>query len=310
MLMRKNNMKLNLIAGEEQPPLITSPSFEIIGESRDKQLDIIEVRYSVDTESEVPALILRSNLYSTHKPCIALHQTTQPNGLGKREPAGIAGKQTLHYGRELAENGYVVICPDYPLFGDYEVSVDNIYHGFGYSSMTMKGVNNHKRAIDLLRFFGATSCEKVLCVGHSLGASNCIFLASFDQRIAGVISSAGFSSFKSYSDSSKTHDLTGWARRDKYMPYIYSRYGSDYRRMPLDFDDIISALCPTPIFVNAPLHDDVFRHTGALEAYIGARRDYEAHGAGDKLMLVEPDSNHDFPIQYHSQAYDFIGQFI
>lgn len=43
---------------------------------------------------------------------VAIHQDGNHDGLGKEEPAGLAGDKDQHYASELFEKGYIVICPD------------------------------------------------------------------------------------------------------------------------------------------------------------------------------------------------------
>jgi hypothetical protein len=75
---------------------------------------------------------------------LCLHQTIK---MGKDEPVGLEGNANLHYAKELAERGYVSIVPDYPYLG--ENAVDPYQNG--YVSCTMKGIENHMRAVDVLQ---------------------------------------------------------------------------------------------------------------------------------------------------------------
>src|SRR6185503_14568308 len=120
-----------------------------------------KITYESEPGDAVPAwLIRRSDLPKNPPGMLCLHQTTK---FGKDEPAGFAGKPTLHYARELAGRGFVVIAPDYPSLG--ENTSDR--YATRYVSTSMKGIWNHSRAIDVLvEYAGAT---RIGGIGHSLG---------------------------------------------------------------------------------------------------------------------------------------------
>ena len=208
-----------------------------------------KITFRSEGEDRVPAYLLtpKGLAHGAKVPAVlCLHQTTP---LGKREPAGWGEKTNLHYALELAERGYVTLAPDYPNFGDYKF--DAYAHGF--SSASMKGIANHRRAVDLLRSLPQVDSERIAVIGHSLGGHNALFIAAFDPRIKAVVTSCGFTSFAKY----KGGDLTGWSHKG-YMPRIAEIYGKDPQRMPFDFTEVLAALAPRPVFINAPLGDDNF----------------------------------------------------
>lgn len=254
------------------------------------------IRYGVDRDAEVPAILLWRADLDHFRPAIALHQTTAPISLGKEEAAGFGGRADLDYGRLLAREGFAVICPDYPLFGTYADAPATRGEGPD-KSVTMKALINHHRALDVLAlWFGHPLPEgAVAAVGHSLGGSNTIFLSAFDRRIGAAASSCGFCDFQGYADISPHGDLTGWARPDKYMPLIDSRYGRDYRRMPIDFGALIGAIAPRPFFASIPPDDDVFDFAGAMRAIGVAKSHYTELGARQALHWVTPKVGHTFP---------------
>src|SRR5262249_9056783 len=160
------------------------------------------------------------------------HQTT---ALGKGEPAGLGGKEELHYAVHLAERGYVTFAPDYPSFGDYP-------YDFGksaFASGSMKAIWNNRRALDLLQSLPEVDGERIGCFGHSLGGHNALFTAAFDTRIKAVVSNCGFTSFPRYYKG----NLKGWTSA-RYMPRIATRFDSRPDRMPFDFSEVVASLAP------------------------------------------------------------------
>ena len=122
---------------------------------------------------------------------LCLHPTWRT---GKDEQVGIDARPNRAIGAELAERGYVVLAPDYPNFGEYEVDP----YALGYVSASMKAIWNNMRAVDLLASLPEVDPRRIGVIGHSLGGHNAIFTALFDDRIRAVVSSCGFNAFPHY----------------------------------------------------------------------------------------------------------------
>jgi dienelactone hydrolase len=254
-----------------------------------------KIMFATERADRAPAYLLIPDNHKSRLPAVlCLHQTTR---IGKAEPAGVGGNRNLHYALELAEKGYVTLAPDYPNFGEYEF--DPYEHR--YASATMKGIWNHMRAIDLLQSLPYVDPERIGSIGHSLGGHNTLFVAVFDTRIKAMVSSCGFNSFFKYYSG----DLTGWSHRG-YMPRIASAYGKDPAKMPFDFTEIIGALAPRPLFINAPLKDRNFEVSGVFDCVKAAGPVYGLLGAKGNLAPVHPDVGHEFPPAVRQAAYAFL----
>lgn len=238
---------------------------------------------------------------------LCLHQTTQ---IGKDEPAGLGGNPNLHYAKELAERGYVALAPDY-IGGDIpEVGIKGGFgeartdpYALGYISGTMKGIWNHIRAVDLLQSLPFVDGERLGVIGHSLGGYNALFLAAFDERLKVVVSSCGFTSFVKY----RGGDLTGWSHRG-HMPRIATVYGKDPAKMPFEFSEVLAAIAPRAVFLNAPLHDSIFDVSGVGDCVAAALPVYALFGEGSGLVVYHPNTQHDFPPEVREAAYRFVAQ--
>lgn len=260
----------------------------------------VKIKYLSEGDDYVPARLLIPHKRARRAPALlCLHQTTR---IGKDEPAGLGGNPNLHYAAELAERGYVTLAPDYPYLG--ENSFDPYKHG--YVSCTMKGIVNHIRAVDVLQSLPEVDPNRIGSIGHSLGGHNTLFVAAFDQRIKAMVTSCGFNSFKKYYGG----DLTGWSGV-RYMPLIAGKYAKDPARMPFDFPDILVALAPRPLFINAPLRDSNFEVSGVKDCVAAAAPVYdEIFNAKDSLLAVYPDAGHDFPLEIREQAWGFLDRWL
>jgi hypothetical protein len=173
------------------------------------------------------------------------------------------------------------------------------------TSATMKGIVNHRRAIDLLESLPEVDASRIGCIGHSLGGHNAIFVALFDLRIKVVVSSCGFNSFVKY----RKGNLADWSHKG-YMPRIADRYGNDANKVPFDFTELIGSLAPRPLFVNAPLKDNDFEVAGVRDCIRSAGPVYRLLEAPDNLEVVYPDAGHDFPPDVRLNAYAFIDRYL
>jgi dienelactone hydrolase len=272
-----------------------APGMKVIDEEYIDGIKRLKIAFAAEKNDTVPAyLFIPPGIKSPVPAVLCLHQTIKA---GKAEPAGISGSTDLHYALELAKRGFVTLAPDYPGFGDYACDP----YAMGYLSATMKGIWNNMAAVDLLLSMTEVDKDRVACIGHSLGGHNSLFLAVFDKRIKAVVTSCGFTSFFKYYGG----DLTGWSHKG-YMPLIAEKYNKNPQIMPFDFTEILGAVAPRALFINAPLHDSNFDVDGVRECVEAAQKVYDLLGAGNRLIMVNPDAPHNFPYCAREAAYLFL----
>jgi len=256
-----------------------------------------KLSFAVEPGDRVPAYLLMPEGITRPAPAmLCLHQTTR---VGKDEPAGLEGRPTLAYADELARRGYVCLVPDYPSFGEYEY--DFAEHTDQYVSGSMKAIWNNVRAIDLLESLPEVDRDSIGCIGHSLGGHNAVFTAVWDLRLQAVVTSCGFTAFHDY----RGGDLTAWTSA-RYMPRIAERFGNDPDRMPFDFPELLAAIAPRAVFVNAPLDDSNFDVGGVRKVESAARGVYELFDAGENFTVFYPDAGHEFPDDIRQAAYEWL----
>jgi len=259
----------------------------------------IRLSYAAEPGDRVPAyLLVPQKLQGKAPAMLCLHQTT---GIGKKEPAGMGGLPNLHYAHELARLGFVCLVPDYPSFGDYPYD----FRKPGYASGSMKAIWNNLRAVDLLESLPQVDADRIGCIGHSLGGHNTLFTAALDQRIRAVVTSCGFTGFADYYGGK----LKGWTS-DRYMPRIREIYACDPRRVPFDFHEVLAAIAPRGVFVNAPVRDSNFDVSGVKKVMAAAGEVYQLLGAAGRLRAEYPECGHDFPEPVRHEAYQWLRQML
>ena len=270
---------------------------EVLEEIESDKYTRKRISFTAEPGDRVPAfLLIPHDLKGKAAAMLCLHQTT---GIGKGEPAGLGGKPTLHYAHELAERGFVCIVPDYPSFGDYPYDFKT--QGKHYASGSMKAIWNNLRAVDLLVSLPEVDSDRIGCIGHSLGGHNSLFTAAFDQRLKAVVTSCGFTAFHHYYEGK----LAGWTS-DRYMPRIRDLYENDPDQVPFDFYEVLAAICPRSIFINAPLHDSNFDVTGVRKVVEEVGKAYDLVSLRENVVAKYPDSAHDFPDAVRQEAYAWL----
>jgi hypothetical protein len=93
------------------------------------------------------------------------------------------------------------------------------------------------------------------------------------------------------------------------MPRIAEVYHKNPAEMPFDFTEVLAALAPRPVFINAPMGDDNFDVSGVDDCVKAALPVYrEIYKAGRNLRVSHPSCAHDFPPEIREGAYKFLAR--
>jgi len=253
-----------------------------------------DISYASEPGSRVPGWLLIPKLALAEKQRCPAALCLHPTG-----PVGVPD-----YARELAGRGYVTLTPNYPLLGRYEPDLKAL----GWESGTMKAIWDNMRGLDLLDSLPYVKHGKYGAIGHSLGGHNSIYTAVFDQRIAVVVSSCGFDSYLDYygGDPKNWQPERGWCQT-RYMPKLAS-YAGHLEDIPFDFQEMLGALAPRPVFINAPLGDINFRWQSVDRVVAAALPVYRLYGKPENLHLEHPNCGHEFPEAMRQMAYRLLDE--
>lgn len=232
---------------------------------------------------------------------LTLHQT---HAEGQRVVVGLGKSPDDEYGVELAARGYVCLAPPYPMLANYWPEV----HKLGFESGTLLAIWINIRGLDLLASLPFVQTNGFGSIGHSLGGHNGLYTAVFDPRIVAVVSSCGFDSYRDYYDGDPVNwqKERGWCQT-RYMPKLAAFQGR-LAELPFDFPEVLAAIAPRPIFVNAPLGDSNFRWRSVDRVVKLANQVYGLFSNAAPIAVKHPDSPHRFPPEVREQAYAFLDQ--
>ncbi len=260
-----------------------------------------KLTYVAEADGErVPAyLLIPKQLRTPNAAMLCLHQTAHG---GKAEPVGLTlpplGYPDLYYAKHLTERGYITLSPDYPGFGEYplEPNARNVYER-GYVSVTMKGVWNHMRAMDVLCSMPEVDTARVGVIGHSLGGHNAVMVALFDERIAVTVESCGVIPWEAYGP----HGIIQFAHPYFYMPLIGCLFENDPPQMPFNWVEAMAAIAPRRLFFYEDGGTASIVHTAE-----SLRTIYNFLGVPERLMESMEPYGHSFLPDVRAKAYRFV----
>lgn len=259
------------------------------------------ITYASEPGARVPAYLLvpKAALASRKKTpaVLCLHPTDME--YGHRVTVEKMREHYRAYAHDLAERGFVVLAPAYPEMANYQPDLKAL----GWQSGTLKAVWDNIRGLDLLDSLSYVRPGRYGVIGHSLGGHNAIYTALFDPRIKVIVSSCGFDSFPDYynGDPANWQPERGWCQT-RYMPKL-AEYRGRLAEIPFDFHELLGALAPRPVFINAPLNDSNFKARSVDEIVAAAAAVYRLYGAEETLEVAHPATGHDFPEAERDRAY-------
>jgi dienelactone hydrolase len=268
-----------------------------------------KISYQSEPGSRVPAYLcipkaaLAADFGTKKFPGVLCPHPTD-NIVGCGVVVGLGTRPNRAYASELAARGFVTIAPNYPHLAGYAPDLKAL----GYASGSMKAVWDNIRALDLLESLPFVRPGKFATIGHSLGGHNSVFTAIFEPRLVAVVSSCGLDSLLDYygGDPKVWGPGKAWAQ-ERYMPRM-AAYAGRLQDTPWDFFELIGALAPRPVFINAPLRDSNFKWDSVDRIAASAREIYKLYGVPDRLRVEHPDSEHDFPDAMREIAYAMIAE--
>jgi len=273
---------------------------------------------TVESELDCGSYLRRAITYESEPGCRVPAFLLVPKSAlaaGKRLPAVLALHSTdLEYGHrvlveslrphyrayanDLAELGFVVLAPAYPLLGAYHPDLKAL----GYQSGTMKAVWDNCRGLDLLESLPFVRHNGFGAIGHSLGGHNAIYTALLDERIRVVVASCGFDSFLDYMDGK----IDGWCS-ERYLPRLLD-YRDRLGDIPFDFHELLGALAPRRVWISAPIGDTNFKWRSVDAVVRSASAVYALYQKPERLTVEHPDCAHDFPPASRERAYAVLAQ--
>jgi dienelactone hydrolase len=241
---------------------------------------------------------------------LALHPHGRQYEVGKSLVAGLVGDPSRAYGLAAARAGFGVLAPDLPGFEDRRPPLaarkaNYALQGEAYERLlamhsllqgsTLQGwiLADLAACIDVLSVEPRVDGARLGAFGHSFGGQEVLFSMLLDDRIRAGVCSCGFSLVRLLVERSISHNLA------LYLPGMLP---------DLDFDAIVPALAPRPLFVAAGRRDAIWPVDGVTAIELRARAAWDAAGAADRLCFRYSDGGHDLPADVRTAALAWLKQ--
>ena len=257
---------------------------------RAEEPDHVRERIAIESVlgTTVPAYVLvpKSPAAGPRPGVLALHGHTPR---GKAKVAGVS--EPGGYGLAAVRAGYVTLCPDWWGFGErLETGFD--FEGqdacnvkfvaaamYGLPLLTLM-LHDAQAALDVLLARPDVDPRRVAVIGNSFGGRMSMYLAAFDERLAGAACSGCLNCFRE-----RSLNLTSCGAQ--FFPGLL-RFG--------DVEDLFALIAPRPLLILTGRADPLIPHEWAERMKPVIRRAYDAFGAADRLTFHDHPGPHVLPL--------------
>lgn len=252
---------------------------------------------------------------------VAIHQDDVNFHIGKSEPAGLMGDSTMHYGKELFERGYIVICPDRFYHADRRKTCqdwgdlsENDYERDFFTEEKRIGVllsegrnlwgkeaYDFSRAVDVLATLPETDINNIGAIGHSAGANVLSYCLYYEPRVKAAVANCGMSEINGYYNY----------KRPGTVPAFLALPGSV--KYGVDTHDYVVGIAPRALFISSGAHQwgdgtpdpNDKKFAEELERF---KASYLNNNGTDieTILFEENGGRHCFPAGVKEQAYTWL----
>lgn len=250
---------------------------------------IEKIRYQVEPGEFVSAFVLVPNKpLRTPAPAVAVwHQHHGEYQIGKSEPAGLMGSAMHHAGVSLAEQGFIVICPDAIGFEERrESTLKNfelehflfLKYLVSGKCLAWKNILDMRRAIDYICSRDDVDEENVGCYGHSLGSTFGWMIGPWEPRLKCVVGNCCLPTYEGIVENEVLHSFSN------YVPGLLE-YG--------DTPEIASLIAPRELHLNFGARDAASPISFVRKGLERIERVYGSFGASSNFTyLIEEEAGH------------------
>ncbi len=205
----------------------------------------------------------------------------------------------------MVDLGYAVFAFDMIGFGNRIEEGTRFYHRHPNWSRMGKIVSDTRAAVEVLVNIDGIDSERIFISGYSLGATAGLFTAALEERVAGVVSVAGFTPMRADPSGNGTEGIMAYSHLHGLMPRLGFFAGNE-EHIPVDFNEILSVIAPRPVLVIAPELDRDAHHEGVKLALEEAGRIYSLYGNKDNLGSFYPYDYSRFSPDMRMEMYDWL----
>jgi cephalosporin-C deacetylase-like acetyl esterase len=186
----------------------------------------------------------------------------------------------------MARAGFAVLAFDQIGNGSRLEEVRYFYNRYPYWSLLGKEVDDTLAGFEALLRVGFIDPARIYVVGFGPGGMVALHAAALEERLAGVVSVAGFSSLRRDRETKGTGALARWSRQLPLQPRLGAFVGAE-DRIPYDYHEVLALIAPRPALIFAPRYDTSATLDDVRWCVDEADKVYERLGAKSHLRLIE-----------------------
>ncbi len=209
----------------------------------------------------------------------------------------------------IARAGFAVLAFDQIGHGYRVAEAFSFYQRHPHWSLLGKTVQDIQAAVDALERTPTVDAKRIYLLGYGTGAMAALHAAALDDRIAGVVSVAGFTPMRTDTNERGTGGVARWAQWSMLLPRLGGFVGNE-ARVPYDYHEILALLAPRPVLVVAPRVDYRATLEDVRTSVAEARKVYSLLGQDTRLEFAETDTYNHFDATVQKQVVERFKQLL
>lgn len=190
---------------------------------------------------------------------------------------------------DLVRAGFVVFAYD-AIGTGYRIEEETrFYQRYPRWSLLGKMVRDARAAVDAIEQVSFVDGKHIYLAGYGLGGRVALHAAALDERVAGVVSLAGFTPLRLDTADKGTGGIARLSHGHVLQPRLGAFLGQE-TRIPYDFHEVLALIAPRPVLIVNPQLDRTSNYDNVRACVREARMVYALLGAAEKLQHVEPDT--------------------
>ena len=202
----------------------------------------------------------------------------------------------------IVDRGYAVFTFDMLGFANRIEEGTRFYERYPHWSKMGKMVTDVRGAVDAMANLDFIDSTKIFVSGYSLGATVGLYAAALDERIAGVVSVAGFTPMRTNSPDRGTEGIRAYSHLHGLMPRLGFFVGKE-NRIPFDFNEVLACIAPRPLLVIAPAMDKDAHIQDIQNCVEQVRTVYDMYGRSGNIQISAPDDYNRFSPDMRERMY-------
>ncbi|MDF9798899.1 cephalosporin-C deacetylase-like acetyl esterase [Catalinimonas alkaloidigena] len=187
----------------------------------------------------------------------------------------------------ILSRGMAVLAMDMIGFGTRIEEGTYFYQRYPHWSKLGKMVSDTRAAIDALETLDFVDQDKVYLAGYSLGGTVSLFTAALDDRVTATAVVSAYTPLRDREGNEGLEGIKAYSHLYGLLPRLGFFLGNE-NRLPVDYNEIISAIAPKPLLVIAPELDRHADFDNVRESIKEASTVYRLYDAKDHLEFKSP----------------------